>query len=454
VTDLAKDVTSVTIYDATPAVIGTFTDLGTNGSVQITLTRPLVGQERITAKATNAVGVSPSSDAQEVGIGNGPIMLGVGLRETGDAGALGTQGSNSGTIEWINVTTNALKDKFGVPVTPSNNWQTITFSAANGVVGYTGNDILSSPNMKGVLEHLAIWVNSTDPDRSSGPYEMYVDNVYNVGAGPGGSDFLITDFEGYTLGGEVLFQEPTYSGSSASSLAMPFGASTTSDEYANGGTLSQKLTWFWKDTNTGRWVRDTTDGVVTKPRPIVDLNYPIRMDILLRSGGVVLPNLTSVASKGTSCDLAIPLAATGTEPRSFAASTYRQIFTFDGVPPTNVIPVKKSTTAVPGPVADGSVTCTIAGNTLDCTRAYAPPAKYIFDLTGIAIGDPQIAIRMLVGDANADGITNGTDRTAIIGVWTGSGFSCVTDLNQDNVTNATDRTTVIGSWTSGNNTAP
>jgi len=167
-----------------------------------------------------------------------------------------------------------------------------------------------------------------------------------------------------------------------------------------------------------------------------------------------VPNLTGVVSKGTSCNLTIPLAGTGTEPRSFAASTYRQIFTFSGPPTVNVIPVKKATTAAPTPVADGSVTCTIVGNALDCSRVYAPPATYTFDLTGISAGNEQIKIRMLIGDANADGVTNGTDRTTVIGVWTGAGFSCATDLNQDNVTNATDRTTVIGSWTSGNNTAP
>jgi len=162
----------------------------------------------------------------------------------------------------------------------------------------------------------------------------------------------------------------------------------------------------------------------------------------------------SVASKGTNCDIAVPLATKATEMRSFAGNSYRQIFTFAAPPTVNVIPVLKSTTAVPGPVADGTVTCTIVGNTLDCTRVYAPPATYTFNMTGISSGNEQIQIRMLVADANADGITNSGDRTAVVGVWTGAGYSCTTDINQDNVTNSGDRTAVVGVWTGGSNTAP
>jgi hypothetical protein len=66
----------------------------------------------------------------------------------------------------------------------------------------------------------------------------------------------------------------------------------------------------------------------------------------------------------------------------------------------------------------------------------------------------RIEFRNLVGDANGDGRVDGTDRTTIIGTWTGAGFSPVTDINLDGRTSGSDRTVVIGAWTSAQNCAP
>ena len=63
-------------------------------------------------------------------------------------------------------------------------------------------------------------------------------------------------------------------------------------------------------------------------------------------------------------------------------------------------------------------------------------------------------IRGLIADVNSDGAVNATDRSVVVGVWTGSGFTCETDIKLDAQTNATDRSLVIGAWTSGMNTAP
>ena len=122
-------------------------------------------------------------------------------------------------------------------------------------------------------------------NRSSGVYVMYVDNVINVGAGAGGSNFVITDFEGYPLGSEVLFQEPTNSGTTSGNLSAPPSASEVTNAKANGGTQSQMLTWFFKDTTAQRWARITTSATAYKSRPIIDLTKPIRMDILLALPG-------------------------------------------------------------------------------------------------------------------------------------------------------------------------
>ena len=53
-----------------------------------------------------------------------------------------------------------------------------------------------------------------------------------------------------------------------------------------------------------------------------------------------------------------------------------------------------------------------------------------------------------------DGLTNSTDRSFVVGAWTGSGFSCVTDVSNDGFTNSTDRSMVVGAWTGTENCAP
>ena len=108
-----------------------------------------------------------------------------------------------------------------------------------------------------------------------------MDNVVNVGAGAGGTDVLITDFEGFTPGVEVLFQEPTYSGTTypAHLVGLPSASAATAAK-GNPGQ-SEWLRWFWKDTTADRWARITTGGVANKPSPIIDLTKKIRLDVLL-----------------------------------------------------------------------------------------------------------------------------------------------------------------------------
>jgi subtilisin-like proprotein convertase family protein len=71
-----------------------------------------------------------------------------------------------------------------------------------------------------------------------------------------------------------------------------------------------------------------------------------------------------------------------------------------------------------------------------------------------SVAGQSVEFRTLLGDVNADGVVDGTDRSIIVGVWTGSGFTCGSDLNDDSFTNAADRSTVVGVWTSGQNTCP
>jgi hypothetical protein len=273
VTDVIEDALLVSVY-ADDTLIGSVNPAGAD-TVDVTVDE-LVHLESITATQTDLVGESEMSNALEVGNGSGDILICIGIRETGDTGDLGTPGSTSGSIEWIGATEALSGAPQGVPISPSAEWQTLVFDPATSpITGFTGNGEIDGT--RGTLEHLAVAVDAMSPDRSTGPYLLYVDNVVNVDAGR--SDVVIADFEGFDLDSEVLFQEPTYSGSTGGDLSFPPSGSSTVGT-GNPGQ-SQLLTWFWIDTTLERWARITTFGVAEIPNPIIDLTKPIQMDVLL-----------------------------------------------------------------------------------------------------------------------------------------------------------------------------
>jgi len=288
ITNVGPDATSVVVY-ANNVQIGSITDpMGTNGTVVVPVTT-LVHLDSITADQTNGVGTSLPADALEVGIGNGDIQICIGIRETNDVAALGSTGGTSGQIEWVSSGTPISGAPQGEALSPAAGWVTYEFDpATDPIASFTGDGTITA--VRGVLEHLAVSVDSASPNRSSGAYTMYVDNVVNVGAGTGGADFVIEDFESNTPGDEVLFQEPTLSGSTFPADLAPLpSASEVTTAQASSGLQSAILRWFWKDTTAERWARITTSGANFRSRPIIDLTKPIRMDVLLVPSCLTVP---------------------------------------------------------------------------------------------------------------------------------------------------------------------
>lgn len=279
VTGVQADVTQVRILDAANNTIGTYAGaIPPDGIVNVPLTRTLVHLERIRAQAVNASGASLSTPL-EAGVGNGDILIALGLRETGDAGAVGSPGSTTGSIEWLGVTSVISSAPQGVAISPANAWQTLVFNpSTDPVANFLGNGILEGS--RGVLEHIAVSVNGTSPNRSSGPYRLFIDNVMNVDAG---GNLLITDFESVPLGAQGLLRQPSFSGSTAANLAAPPNSSAVVNSYGNPGRALE-LNWFWRDTEPGRWLRLTTFNTPNIPNPIVDFTKPIRVDVLLLAG--------------------------------------------------------------------------------------------------------------------------------------------------------------------------
>jgi hypothetical protein len=255
------------------------------GVVNVPVAPALSKFESITAVQSNLIGTSGLADALEVGDGNGAVLVSLGIRESGDTGPIGSNGVSTGDFEWIGATTNGSAGApQGFVLNPSAGWQTVTFDPLSDPISpffELGDGQITET--RGILESLAVAVNAASPSRSAGSYTLYVDNVVNVGAGPGATDVVLADFEGFALGVEVLFQEPTFSGSTVGNLGAQPDTSEVTNAQANGGTQSGELAWYYRDTAESRWVRVTTFGAANTALPIIDLTKPVRMDLLLQA---------------------------------------------------------------------------------------------------------------------------------------------------------------------------
>jgi hypothetical protein len=171
--------------------------------------------------------------------------------------------------------------------------------------------------------------------------------------------------------------------------------------------------------------------------------------------------LTSAVSR-KNCDLPLSLSGGKSEPRQGGITELRLTFdTPPGGPGTNPVSVEQATCAAPAfaPYSGtATLSATVAGNELVLSFSPGLENARTYSITPgpevTSIAGQFVQVRGLLGDATADGLVNGGDRTAIIAVWTGSGFSCVTDVTNDGQTNGGDRTAIIAAWTSSQNCAP
>ena len=136
------------------------------------------------------------------------------------------------------------------------------------------------------------------------------------------------------------------------------------------------------------------------------------------------------------------------------------VFTYGGPAPSIVPTIESDCTCPPPPAfapygGPSTIGCVPVGPDLICTLSPPLPGPCTYQFRVCSGGGVvPVRLRALLGDVNDDGLTNATDRSVIVGVWTGGGYSCKTDLNCDGATNATDRSIVVGVWTSGANCAP
>ncbi len=304
----AEAATNVTVYSLTATGINPIGSANPGGEAAIDVpVTALVKGAHIGATQTvgGIEGCQPTTGPL---VGSGPntaILLSLGIRETnagGGGGPIGADGGlGSSSIEWLGAAGAAGGAPAGKLVAPSNQWQTLTFSAANSggkdpVLSFNAGDGVLQGDF-GVLEHLAI-VSAANArgTRDVGHYRLYIDNISN-----GATNFA--DFESYDADTAVMFLQPSYSGSTATNLlgvpdaAVPAGFRGTPDFAAvdaatgDGSSKSERVEFQFIDASPGRWVRLTTyynpaisPPMATRPlqNPYVDLRQPITLRVLLQ----------------------------------------------------------------------------------------------------------------------------------------------------------------------------
>jgi hypothetical protein len=156
------------------------------------------------------------------------------------------------------------------------------------------------------------------------------------------------------------------------------------------------------------------------------------------------------------------LPARTSDPRTAGVGEVRIGFNLTpGTPSGAGVTLEQATCAAPTFVSytgSSTVTSVVVGNelvvsfnpALENGRTY----RIALDPSVTSLSGQTVEVRALIGDVNSDGAVNGLDRSAVVGVWTDTGFSCPTDVNSSAATNGMDRSAVVGAWTGPQNCAP
>ncbi|MBE0536643.1 MAG: PEP-CTERM sorting domain-containing protein [Phycisphaerae bacterium] len=185
------------------------------------------------------------------------VGISIGIRETGTTEPIGGNGGSAGGIEWIDIDNQTL--------TLNGTWQRFTFDFGTASVtpfaGATANGAIDGT--RGVLESIRI----RNLDGTTGPISLWIDDVVNtVAAG----SVVLTGFEGYTDDQQVMFRQPSFSGSTSGNLITPPNFAGVDNSGGYTGDASYRLEFEFKDDDAVRWLRLTTFGTGALPNPAID----------------------------------------------------------------------------------------------------------------------------------------------------------------------------------------
>lgn len=326
--------TTVTAY-ADGTAIGSLTS-GVVAGLNVVPTSPLVKGTQITTSQAAADGVHSCRPLTGPVVGGGPnptVRISLSIKE--DTTLAGPIGADAGTPSKPLFFLAASGPAAGFGTAPLDGkviqtgscWQTVTFLRGEDPLspadpGYFWANAPAHSELQGdfgILDSIAFCLeDATD----SGPYLVYLDNVMN-------GDVLIQGFEGTAVGTNALFMPPDFSGSTSPFLlaqapgTISPSVCTVTNVNADTGTNALLVSWQYKDTFAGNWLRLVAQGPGT-PNPQIDLRLPIRFRLLLLPVGeteaalsVALAPDQTVVRGGTATFSA---TATGTGPFTYSWS--------------------------------------------------------------------------------------------------------------------------------------
>lgn len=204
----------------------------------------------------------------------GTVQISIGIRETeaggGSFSAIGADGGSAGGIEFVNRDAQTL--------VLDGTWQQFTFNITTdplvGFAGTTANGVLDGTF--GVLEHLRV-LNAAGITE---PITIWIDDVTNTTQTGGPTNF--GTFESYATGTEVMFQEPSFSGSTSANLVA--GSTAGVDNRVASRTSSYRFAFQFVDGTTTRWVRLTTFNATNQRNPLIRFDDQSVVTFWLRGG--------------------------------------------------------------------------------------------------------------------------------------------------------------------------
>ena len=180
------------------------------------------------------------------------LKLSIGIRETGGAGPAFSNGGATGGIEWVHLD--------GQTLVADGTWQKFTFTPTVDTLtlfaGASANGTLDTDWV--TLEHIRI----LNFQGITSPIVLRLDDFANTSS----SGSVVQGFEGSTIGTEVIFQEPGFSGSTAAFVTAG-SSSFVTDTIAFAGTKSDEIKFQFVNATPTNWVRLTSSGTSSIPSP-------------------------------------------------------------------------------------------------------------------------------------------------------------------------------------------
>jgi len=210
------------------------------------------------------------------------MAISIGIRETGTTAGIGANGGSANGIEFVNLD--------GQTLNFDGTWQTFTFNFQNdpltAFAGATANG--SYDGTRGVLEHIRI----RNTGGMTGVQTIWLDSITWTSAAGAPTNF--GDFEGHANNTEVMFQEPSFSGSTSANL-LAGSTAGVDNTVANTGTGSYKMSFAFVDNSATRWVRMTTSGTAIQPNPTIDWSNGSSLTFRMKAGEAVPEPMTLLA---------------------------------------------------------------------------------------------------------------------------------------------------------------